>query len=77
MFSGSVMTGYRWGTQTVSRLPRQRDGAPQLGCIHVHTNGRCAVVDDRRSARKKGSSRITGERGADLEEEVFLVAVPV
>ncbi|WP_230947490.1 hypothetical protein, partial [Burkholderia territorii] len=26
---------------------------------------------------KKGSSRITGERGADFEEEVFLVAVPV
>lgn len=27
--------------------------------------------------KKKGSSRITGERGADLEEEVFVVAVPV
>lgn len=26
---------------------------------------------------KKGSSRITGERGADLEEEVFLVAIPI
>ncbi|WP_230947494.1 hypothetical protein, partial [Burkholderia territorii] len=27
--------------------------------------------------KKIGSSRITGERGADFEEEVFLVAVPV
>ncbi|WP_234712058.1 hypothetical protein, partial [Burkholderia pseudomallei] len=26
---------------------------------------------------KKGSSRNPGERGADLEEEVLLVAVPV
>ncbi|MCZ2903662.1 hypothetical protein, partial [Burkholderia thailandensis] len=30
-----------------------------------------------RHAHKKGSSRITGERGADFEEEIFLVAVSV
>uniref|UniRef100_UPI001E582E5C hypothetical protein n=1 Tax=Burkholderia vietnamiensis TaxID=60552 RepID=UPI001E582E5C len=34
-----------------------------------------AVLRQRR--QKKGSSRITGEGGADLEEEVFIVTVPV
>ncbi|WP_310729611.1 hypothetical protein, partial [Burkholderia multivorans] len=48
-------------------------------CASSSRHAAAALQLRRRFSRRqtKGSSRITGERGANLEEEVFVVAVPV
>ncbi|KOT13004.1 hypothetical protein DM56_5131 [Burkholderia mallei] len=53
--------------------PKHAAGCPEyLKVLKV-----CLFLLNLRRSAEKGSSRNPGERGADLEEEVLLVAVPV
>ncbi|WP_143290541.1 hypothetical protein, partial [Burkholderia pseudomallei] len=61
-------------------LRHRHDSAARARCnAHLHACGSGMRRRSRQLTRRKtkGSSLNPGERGADLEEEVLLVAVPV
>ncbi|MEB5484357.1 hypothetical protein QMA73_09480, partial [Burkholderia pseudomallei] len=71
-------------SRTISRHPRRRTDSPAAQRAPAGRTSRaageaaaCNAKPPRATSNKKGSSRNPGERGADLEEEVLLVAVPV
>ncbi|WP_230949259.1 hypothetical protein, partial [Burkholderia thailandensis] len=70
--------------RTLERLRSRRSHHPPLrdhrACVALATSSPAIAhrsATHARTGQKNGSSRNPGERGADLEEEVLLVAVPV